>query len=108
MINRLNSIWKNLLIDFLGAIVLAILIVYNLLYKAKDPDFRIIFGVIGFLILHGLFLLFLFIKNLIDKAYLKSFGFILIAIVLFIGIWLSLMVVMVFLIGAQSLDNGVS
>lgn len=108
MLKRLNSIWKNLLFDFLGAIVIAVLIIYNLVYKTNDPDIGIILGVMGLLILHGLFLLFLFIKNLIDKQYLKAFGFIVIAIILYAGIWLSYFLVIVFLIGVHSLDNGYS
>ena len=108
MLNRLNSIWKHLIFDFIGAVTVALLIVYNLLYKFNNPDINIIGCVLGLLALHGLLLFILFIKNLIDKNYLKALGFIIITIILFIGIWLSFMAILVFLIGAQSLDNGYS
>lgn len=91
MLNRLNSIWKNLLLDFLGGLLLGGLMVLNLFGKSNDFLLyaKIAFVLIIFLFLHGLFLLFLFVKNIIDTKYLKAIGFLLITSVLYMGLWLS-------------------
>jgi hypothetical protein len=104
MLSKLNSLWKNLLIVILGGLLLAGSIIFNILNNLHEPNFVLIFGIMGFLFLYGLFLVALFIRNLIDKNYFKAFGFILVTVVLNVGLWISYWVVVAFLIGAASPD----
>ncbi|MDF2437608.1 MAG: hypothetical protein K0Q95_1984 [Bacteroidota bacterium] len=104
MLHKFNSLWKNLLLDILGLIILTAIIIFNILNNLHTPNFTLIFGFMGFLFLHGLFLLALFIRNIIDKKYLKAFGFILISVLLNIALWSCYWIVFVFLIGVDSPD----
>ena len=65
ILDRLNSIWKNLFVDFLCGVYLAGLIIHNIFFENKDLSYSnaIGLGVMIVLLLHGFFLLFLIIKN---------------------------------------------
>ena len=100
MLDRFNSIWKNLFFDTIIGLLLIVLIYYNLYHHPiktyqSNPIESIAllitpFGLYFLLVLHSLLLLVLTIKNCIEKKIIKMLVFLLILILLFSGLFFTI------------------
>jgi len=111
MLEKSNSIWKNLLFDVIVGLTLVGLIIYNFYEKGNNElDFttshKISIGLYFFLALHGLFLLILTIKNVIGKKFVKAVVFFLTSIGLFTGLYFIAIFLFISTMGGPPVDEG--
>jgi hypothetical protein len=111
MIKAINSIWKNLLFDFIVGITLVILVSYNFFgHSDKHLDLtvadKLSIGAYFLLWLHFLVLVFLVVINIIQKTYFKAIVFLVSSVGLFLGLSFISVFIFVSSFGGPPVDEG--